>query len=538
METKVAYAEVVKSSPPPMPFSCSTPDLTFEVLGTINRKRLHSDVSLDESAGSCGSPANKILHAISFDLEDESEDVPNKIAPASGVPQVTDETGETAAVPSSGSHVGRSRDMSGASSGDRESQAPRSPINNMGWMLITLVSISITFPKDKLQNISRAFIAHVGASFIRPISFDNLGRPTFKIRNDKLVKANQFSYLNMDFKTVATRNINNTDKKLGRGIAQIPESMTFNEFRNKMKNENPDIKEIYQNYEFINNRKCKTNTVAITFNKEEVPLSIKSNNKNEVHPIMPAQLSILRCQNCQVFGHNKSKCRNSIQCPHCAGPHGHQSCKNVNLKKCANCFGQHSAAYKGCPAYLKYVEKTKQTNIKIKKEHIQKCDKAGSPRILSPHSENMIKTITDKVFGKNKSEIEEILRQHILDIDSAIKENPQKQKRAPVQEQKTQTQTKTQEIQTQKSQQHNKTQQQQQQNALEQQKTQNKQKNRTQYNNTHTHSNHYNPRFYPRQSGQPHHHHMRWHVNGYIPHPHHFYNIRHFNNNYPPMRRF
>jgi hypothetical protein len=36
-------------------------------------------------------------------------------------------------------------------------------------------------------------------------------------------------------------------KRLGRGRAQIPDSMTFKELRNKLKSENPDIKEIQQN---------------------------------------------------------------------------------------------------------------------------------------------------------------------------------------------------------------------------------------------------------------------------------------------------
>jgi hypothetical protein len=548
-DTKIAYADVVKSPPDFSNLICSTPEMTFESLGKIKgRKRQINEVSLNESSESGGSPANKILHvAIPLVLDDESGDEPEAgyQTPGSGGHRAEEGTGEPIMDPSTvgcevapGSGSGKITNKEpNVSTGEREPEAPRSPKNNIAWILITLVSISIKFPKDKLQNISKAFIAHVGAPFVQAISIDNQGRPTFKIRNDKLKSANQFSFQNMDFKVMKFENRNNSNNKLGRGITQIPNTMSFEEFKNKMKIENPDIKEIHQNYEFKNNKRCKTNTVAITFNKEETPLSIKSGKKDELLPIMPAQLSILRCQNCQVFGHNKAKCRNPIKCPHCAGPHGHKSCKNMNLKNCANCFGQHSAAYKGCPTYLKYVDKINQKNIQIKKEHIQKCDQAGSPRILSPQSESIIKTITDQVFGKNKLEIEQILRQHILELDSTIKENTHKSKVSPVQEQKTQKHLKTQEIQAQQPQKHNKTQQQQQ-NALEQQKTQNKQENKTQYNNTHSRS-HYNAKIYPRHLGQSHHqHHMRWHVNGYIPHPHHFYNIRHFNNNYPPLRRF
>jgi hypothetical protein len=423
--------------------------------------------------------------------------------------------------------------------GDRESKDPRSSKSSLGWVLVTLISISIKFPRDKLQNISKAFIAHVGAPFCRTDSIDNMGRPTFKIRDDRLGLANQFKYQNMDFKVMTYNNRNHdTNKKLGRGIAQIPDSMSFDDFRNKMKVENPDIKEIYQNYEYKNNKKYKTNTVAITFNKEDIPLSIKSNKNDEILPIMPAQMSILRCQNCQAFGHNKSKCRNTIKCPHCAGLHGHRNCPNKNLKKCANCFSSHSAAYKGCPTYLRYVEKINQTNSQIKKDHIIKCDQAGAPRILSPHSETIIKTITEKVFGKNKDEIEKILRLHIFDLDTSMnKQEYQKTNKGnPVQ---TQKQTMTNQA---EQQQQNKTQQQQQQNALEQQKTQNKQKSTPHNSNNRqqqTVRGHYMPRIYPRHQGYPKHHHMGWPAHGYFqpPHPHHYY-IRHLNNNYPPQRRF
>jgi hypothetical protein len=63
-----------------------------------------------------------------------------------------------------------------------------------------------------------------------------------------------------------------------------------------------------------------------------------------------------RCNRCQKLKHSTSRCSSSIlKCSFCAQSHEYQSCPNrqQNLApKCANCQGDHSAAFRGCPAYI------------------------------------------------------------------------------------------------------------------------------------------------------------------------------------------
>lgn len=44
-----------------------------------------------------------------------------------------------------------------------------------------------------------------------------------------------------------------------------------------------------------------------------------------------------RCENCQSYSHNSSKCEFNTYCGNCAGNHKTKDCKNDN-KLCINCF--------------------------------------------------------------------------------------------------------------------------------------------------------------------------------------------------------
>src|SRR3989442_425229 len=73
-----------------------------------------------------------------------------------------------------------------------------------------------------------------------------------------------------------------------------------------------------------------------------------------------------RCWRCQRYGHAEASCHGKLTCPRCAQNHGFGDCplskegredsRNKAESKCVNCKGNHSAAFKGCPIYLKNKE--------------------------------------------------------------------------------------------------------------------------------------------------------------------------------------
>ena len=71
------------------------------------------------------------------------------------------------------------------------------------------------------------------------------------------------------------------------------------------------------------------------------------------YPIENARKQVVQCHKCKKFGHTESVCRTTSNiCQTCGGNHDISSCTS-SVKKCANCSGEHSAYWKGCPAYKK-----------------------------------------------------------------------------------------------------------------------------------------------------------------------------------------
>src|SRR6218665_1628440 len=76
----------------------------------------------------------------------------------------------------------------------------------------------------------------------------------------------------------------------------------------------------------------------------------------KVHAFIPKPM---RCDKCQQFGHTKFKCSRPEICSRCGENHSYELCPyrhNSEIKKCINCHGEHSAAYRGCPEYIKTQE--------------------------------------------------------------------------------------------------------------------------------------------------------------------------------------
>ena len=76
------------------------------------------------------------------------------------------------------------------------------------------------------------------------------------------------------------------------------------------------------------------------------------------HPVEFVQQSIriIRCYQCQKFGHMSSNCHSKESCKHCADKHGVARCTNEDKPaKCNNCKGNHEADDANCPAYIKQI---------------------------------------------------------------------------------------------------------------------------------------------------------------------------------------
>lgn len=82
-------------------------------------------------------------------------------------------------------------------------------------------------------------------------------------------------------------------------------------------------------------------------------------------------MPLIRCQNCQRYGHTKENCRNPTTCKHCAKQHRSNFCSLITGKKgrtidtqqfrCINCinnpnFFPHEADSPDCPAFHYYTQ--------------------------------------------------------------------------------------------------------------------------------------------------------------------------------------
>lgn len=82
---------------------------------------------------------------------------------------------------------------------------------------------------------------------------------------------------------------------------------------------------------------------------------------------------ITQCHRCQQYGHASNNCNRQFKCLKCAEPHQTSDCiKNKEEPaKCINCQGDHTANFSGCPAKLKYLERTKKTPVTMRSEAVQ-----------------------------------------------------------------------------------------------------------------------------------------------------------------------
>lgn len=75
---------------------------------------------------------------------------------------------------------------------------------------------------------------------------------------------------------------------------------------------------------------------------------------------------IPQCLKCQQLGHTQNFCAQKERCVKCAGNHPTSKCPvPIDRKpKCANCSGEHTANYRGCPAYKAAYERRFPKQVK------------------------------------------------------------------------------------------------------------------------------------------------------------------------------
>lgn len=76
--------------------------------------------------------------------------------------------------------------------------------------------------------------------------------------------------------------------------------------------------------------------------------------------LMKSNKKITQCFRCQQWGHSSVNCGQIQKCVKCAESHDPGACLRTSREgdpKCCNCNGSHSSNHRGCPVYLKHIEK-------------------------------------------------------------------------------------------------------------------------------------------------------------------------------------
>jgi hypothetical protein len=78
--------------------------------------------------------------------------------------------------------------------------------------------------------------------------------------------------------------------------------------------------------------------------------------------LMKSNKKITQCFRCQQWGHSSFNCGQVQRCVKCAESHEPGACLRTSREgdpKCCNCNGAHTSNHRGCPIYLKHIEKRK-----------------------------------------------------------------------------------------------------------------------------------------------------------------------------------
>ena len=167
-------------------------------------------------------------------------------------------------------------------------------------------------------------------------------------------------------------------------VLDVKEFESKENFVDKIKNQNPVIKELMERGSTFSVVYCKSPTdecekkyhQVVLRVSEDIRKVIRSNN-NKLFADLTAyrvvdRFYVKRCNRCQKFGHYEKDCKNDECCGYCTGKHSTGKCKEVEAKdhanhKCVNCKekgldpNKHSAMWYKCPTYIEMQKKLKQS---------------------------------------------------------------------------------------------------------------------------------------------------------------------------------
>lgn len=139
----------------------------------------------------------------------------------------------------------------------------------------------------------------------------------------------------------------------------------------------------------------------------------------KVEPYRGKRIGPTQCHRCQNFYHSQYSCRHDPRCVKCAGPHMTRDCTKSTDEppKCCNCGGEHPASFRGCPVFVKLMERSKnQKQNKPKERTFVNASYAdalkSTPNNYNDKLEEIVKTLSTE-FKSFRNELSEMRKMQI-----------------------------------------------------------------------------------------------------------------------------
>ena len=214
------------------------------------------------------------------------------------------------------------------------------------------------------------------------------------------------------------------ETKLVKGvISGIPNDMTEQELQDELKKQKVvGVKRIMrkahkrdQEDMEINGQKLAafvpTRSIILSFDTNSLPENITlCYQRFTVKQYVPP---VVRCFQCQRFGHTAQQCRGKARCVRCGGPHSFDQCERKENPICVNCGEKHSAAYNGC-LEAKKAKELQKIRVENKLSYAE-ATKAWKEKNVKPTNNNeqsqtlKVNVVKDQSKQTNSSHTKQLL---------------------------------------------------------------------------------------------------------------------------------
>lgn len=176
-------------------------------------------------------------------------------------------------------------------------------------------------------------------------------------QKEKLLKINKLAQFEVKVtEPYSVTGVPPTRKARSMGVNPAPKfKVIIRGLRPEHSPEDFEDENILENPKLIPTRDQKGQIAIISYKTQEIPDTVRvCNELFETEGYIPRPV---RCDKCQLFGHHITKCgARWFTCSYCGENHKYENClrKAGNQPPtCHNCGGEHSAAFRGCPSYIK-----------------------------------------------------------------------------------------------------------------------------------------------------------------------------------------